>query len=191
MVEIWEPLDRLSSGMKDAQEAPSEQYARLKWKVARDFCRYNWKWPFTAYGPTFNVISPVQQKTRSQCAKVERRLCRIATRVYAVAATKRVTSNCRVKSRNCGASPSTEKEFHDISTSRNEIAVWKVIDLSRSIVRYVSSESVLQHLRSAMIILLSCIPKPFFAFLSYNTLEYHESTRFYIYVDRSGSSNSI
>ena len=41
MVEIWEPLDRLSSGMKDAQEAPSEQYARLKWKVARDFCRYN------------------------------------------------------------------------------------------------------------------------------------------------------
>ena len=152
MVEIWEPLDRLSSGMKDAQEAPSEQYARLKWKVARDFCRYNWKWPFTAYGPTFNVISPVQQKTRSQCAKVERRLCRIATRVYAVAATKRVTSNCRVKSRNCGASPSTEKEFHDISTSRNEIAVWKVLDLSRSIVRYVSSESVLQHLRSAMII---------------------------------------
>lgn len=96
MLEIWEPLDhyRLSSEMKDAQEAPSEQYARLKWKVARDFCRYNWKWPFTAYGPTFNVISPVQQKTRSQYAKVERRLCRIATRVYVVAATKRVTSNC-------------------------------------------------------------------------------------------------
>lgn len=45
------------------------------------------------YGPTFNVISPVQQKTRLQCAKVERRLCRIATSVYAVAATKRVTRN--------------------------------------------------------------------------------------------------
>lgn len=92
MLEIWEPLDhyRLSSEMKDAQEAPSEQYARLKWKVARDFCRYNWKWPFTAYGPTFNVISPVQQKTRSQYAKVERRLCRIATRVYVVAATLKV-----------------------------------------------------------------------------------------------------
>lgn len=137
MLEIWEPLDhyRLSSEMKDAQEAPSEQYARLKWKVARDFCRYNWKWPFTAYGPTFNVISPVQQKTRSQYAKVERRLCRIATRVYVVAATKRVTSNCgcaALKVETVGK-PSTEEEFHDISTSRNEIAVWKVIDLFRSI----------------------------------------------------------
>lgn len=59
----WEPLERviaIRGEMEGAQEAPSKQYARSKWKVARDFCRYNWKWPLTAYEATFNVISLVQ-----------------------------------------------------------------------------------------------------------------------------------
>lgn len=61
---------------KMRKEVPTGRYAKPKWKVARDFCRYNWKWPVAVYGTTFNVISPVQQKTRLQFAKVERRLCR-------------------------------------------------------------------------------------------------------------------
>lgn len=165
MLEIWEPLDhyRLSSEMKDAQEAPSEQYARLKWKVARDFCRYNWKWPFTAYGPTFNVISPVQQKTRSQYAKVERRLCRIATRVYVVAATKRVTSNCgcaALKVETVGQAlhgGGIPRHFHE-SKRNSSLKGNRFIPIDTYLSRW---ESVLQHPRSVMIILLSCIPRVF------------------------------
>lgn len=149
--------------MKDAQEAPSEQYARLKWKVARDFCRYNWKWPFTAYGPTFNVISPVQQKTRSQYAKVERRLCRIATRVYVVAATKRVTSNCgcaALKVETVGQAlhgGGIPRHFHE-SKRNSSLKGNRFIPIDTYLSRW---ESVLQHPRSVMIILLSCIPRVF------------------------------
>lgn len=115
--------------MEDArrQEAPSEQYARLKWKVARDFCRYNWKWPLTAYGATFNVISSVQQKTRLQFAKVERRLCRrdgIATRVYVVTATKRdVVTGCVPLKAETGWQAVVGKgilfDFHRLKRDRN------------------------------------------------------------------------